>query len=130
MRISTKEAAAMGIISSRQSKKSKYHATKVIVDGIRFDSNKEAKYYSELLLQKKAGIIREIELQPEFVLQEGYRNKQGKKVREIKYRADFKVTYADGRVEIVDTKGYRTKEYLLKKKMLLFRYPELNFIET
>lgn len=93
-------------------------------------STARKKRNSELLLQKKAGIIREIELQPEFVLQEGYRNKQGKKVREIKYRADFKVTYADESVEIVDTKGYRTKEYLLKKKMLLFRYPELNFIEA
>lgn len=43
MRLSVKEAAAMGIIPSRQSKKSKYHATKTVVDGVTFDSKKEAK---------------------------------------------------------------------------------------
>lgn len=40
------------------------------------------------------------------------------------------MVYPDGREEIVDTKGYKTKEYLLKRKMLLFRYPEINFIEA
>jgi protein associated with RNAse G/E len=127
MRLSVKEATSMGIVSP--SRQSKYKNEKTIVNGITFDSMKEATYYAELVMKKKAGIIAKIELQPAFVLQEGYRTKSGEKVREIKYVADFKVTYPDGKIQIVDTKGYRTKEYKLKKKMLLFRYPDINFIE-
>jgi len=110
-------------------KKHKYNASRTIVDGIRFASKREAEYYGELKLCLRAGEIVSFELQPEFIIQEGYR-RGGKKVREIKYIADFKVIYPDGRVEIVDTKGYRTKEYLLKKKLLLARYPELWFTEV
>lgn len=89
------------------------------VDGIRFDSRKEAKYYADLLWLQRTGTVKSIELQPEFVLQPGYERK-GKKVRPIIYRADFKVTEASGHVYYVDTKGMRTQVYLLKKKMLLY----------
>lgn len=125
-RLSMKEAQALGI---EVPKPSKYRSRKVVVDGIRFDSKKEADKYCELKLLKKAGIIADFELQPEFELQPAYADKHGKKVRAIVYRADFKVIYSDGRQVVIDTKGYRTKEYQLKKKMLLFRYPELEFVE-
>lgn len=110
-------------------KKHKYNAQKLVIDGIRFASMREAQYYGELKLRVRAGEIVKFELQPEFILQEGYL-RNGKKVREIKYIADFKVFYPDGRVEIVDTKGYRTKEYKLKKKMLLAKYPDIWFTEA
>ena len=109
--------------------KSKYGSRKVTVDGIKFDSQKEARKYSELKLLKRAGEIKDFELQPEFELQPGYRDKCGKKIRAIKYRADFKVIYPDNKVEYIDTKGYRTQVYLIKKKMLLYKYPDINFIE-
>ena len=64
-------------------KKSKYHNEKVVLDGITFDSKKEARYYANLLIQKKAGLVKEFELQPVFILQDSYRTKDGKKVREI-----------------------------------------------
>lgn len=127
VRMTAKEARAAGI---KPPARTKYRSRKTVVDGITFDSKKEADYYIELKLRQRAGEIASFELQPAFILQEGFRTKNGKKEREIRYKADFRVVYPDGREEIVDTKGYRTKEYLLKRKMLLFRYPEINFVEA
>ena len=83
------------------------------VDGIRFDSRKEAKYYEDLLWQQRTGAVKSIELQPEFVLQPAY-EVAGKKIRPIIYKADFKVTEASGHVYYVDTKGMRTPGYVIK----------------
>lgn len=126
-KMTVRQARAAGV---KPPARSKYRSRKTVVDGITFDSAKEAKYHIELKLRQKAGEIASFELQPTFILQEGFRTKNGKKEREIRYKADFRVVYPDGREEIVDTKGYKTKEYLLKRKMLLFRYPEINFVEV
>lgn len=56
--------------------------------------------------------------------------REGKTVRAIKYVADFVVTLADGTREVVDTKGYKTPEYKLKKKLLLYKYPGIIFKEV
>jgi len=125
-RLSLKQARALGIDPG--SRKSKYGARKVTVDGITFDSKKEANKYCELKVLKRAGEIVDFELQPEFELIPGFTYKN-KKYRPIKYRADFKVIYPNGRVVVIDTKGYRTKTYQLKKKMLLYRYPGIEFME-
>ena len=93
------------------------------VDGIRFDSRKEAKYYEDLLWQQRTGAVKSIELQPAYEV-------AGKKIRPIIYKADFKVTEASGHVYYVDTKGMRTQVYLIKKKMLLYRYPDIDFREV
>lgn len=98
------------------------------VDGIAFDSTKEADYYANLKWLQCTGAVKSIELQPEFVLQPAY-EVAGKKIRPIIYRADFKVTEADGHIYYVDTKGMRTQVYLLKKKMLLYKYPDIDFRE-
>lgn len=124
-RLTTAQAIVLGIMPQ---KKSKYHSNKVCIDGIKFDSRKEANKYCELKLLQKAGEVIELHLQPEFILQDGY-IRNGKKIRPIVYRADFQVKYKDGREVVIDTKGYRTKEYLIKKKLLLARYPEIEFIE-
>ena len=114
-------------------KPSKYRSRRVIVDGITFDSVKEANRYQELLLEKRAGLVLEIELQPRFVLQEGYRDPRTLKwVRPIAYKADFRVVYADHRVVVIDVKPsskFQTKEYRIKKKMLLAKYPDVDFRE-
>ncbi len=94
-------------------------------DPVNFDSRKEARYYQELLLLKRAGHVTEIELQPEYVLQDRF-TKGGKTYRPIKYRADFKITYADGTTEIVDCKGAATREFKIKQKLFEKRYPGLN----
>lgn len=107
---------------------SKYNSRKTVVNGITFDSKKEAGRYQELLLLEQAGEIRGLKLQPEFTLQEAFTTPQGERVRAVKYRADFSYSRpikegADTRWEQVveDVKGVRTKEYQLKRKLLLAR---------
>lgn len=112
-------------------KKSKYNNRKTVVDGITFDSKKEAEYYLKYKMLKKAGQIKDIELQPRFELQPKYK-RNGKTVRAITYVADFKITWADDRIEIIDVKGskaFQTQVYKLKKKMFEYRYPELSIVE-
>ena len=92
-------------------KKSKYGNKRVKVDGILFDSQKEADYYCDLKLMLKYGFILGFSIQCKFILQEG-----DEKIKPICYIADFVVFYKD-RTVIIDTKGVRTDVYKLKKKM-------------
>lgn len=96
----------------------KYKNNKVTIDGIRFDSQKEAGRYLVLKQMQKNGEITNLELQPEFVLQEKFRF-EGKAVRAIKYIADFRYKDKEGNVIIEDVKGMKTEVYKIKKKMLL-----------
>lgn len=126
-RLTQKEAKRLGL---EQVKQNKYGAKKVELDGHIFDSKKEAWKYSELKLLKRAGEIQDFTLQPIFLLQEGFKDtRSGKTERPIIYKADFKVTLLDGREQIIDTKGHRTDVYKMKRKMLLKKYPEIDFIE-
>ena len=104
----------------KPTKKSKYNARKTWVDGICFDSQKEARYYNSLKLLLQAGEIKGYCLQPQFVLQEG-----NEKERAITYRADFIVFHNDGTVEIVDVKGYESQNWKRTYKMFRLKYPEL-----
>ena len=109
---------------------SKYKAVKTEVDGIRFDSKKEANRYCELKMLAKGGCIRGLRLQPEFVLQEGFR-KNGKAYRKIVYRADFQYYDKEKKKIIVeDVKGVKTEVYKLKKKLFEFKYPDLTIMEV
>ena len=87
-------------------RKSKYNAKKTKIDGQVFDSQKEAEFYNELNLRLKAGEINGFCLQPVFILADS-----------LKYKADFIIFNNDGTSEIVDTKGFKTKEYIVKKKV-------------
>ena len=102
----------------------KYGNKKTTVQGVTFDSKAEARYYLGLLADKQKGLIQEIELQPSFLLQPKF-EKNGKKHRAIIYQADFKVTYSDGRVEIIDVKGTRTRGFDMKYKMFEYLYRDL-----
>lgn len=113
----------------RNSKKSKYLNKKKTVDGITFDSQKEAEYYCQLKFFLKAGYVTKIERQVAYELQPAFRH-EGKGERAIKYLADFRVTYKDGHVEVVDVKGMRTDVYRLKRKLLLFKHPDMIFREV
>jgi hypothetical protein len=110
-------------------KRNKYGARKVVIDGIKFDSIAEGDRYRQLKTMEHAGLISALELQPEFVLQDKYRH-QGRAVRAIKYRADFRYLDQDGTAIVEDVKGKKTAVYQLKKKMLLRRYPDINFREV
>ena len=108
----------------------KYFNKKVIVDGIKFDSKKEPTRYEQLKILKRAGMIRDLELQPLFVLQEAYTNNKGEKVRAITYKADF--IYFDkylDRYIVEDVKGFKTDVYKLKKKLFEYQYPNLTIEE-
>lgn len=91
---------------TKKASRSKYGAKKTSVDGHVFDSKKEAEYYLELKLRLQAKDIKGFCLQPIFILAEG-----------LKYKADFIVFNVDNSVEIIDVKGFRTKEYITKKKV-------------
>lgn len=66
-------------------------------------------------------------MQPKFELQPKFK-KNGKLFREINYVADFKVYNNDGTIEIIDTKGFETTDFKLKKKMFEYKYPDLTLI--
>lgn len=107
----------------------KYNNKKTEIDGIVFDSKKEANRYQELKLLERAGKISDLTLQPEFELQEAF-EKHGKKFRPIKYKADFSYIEINedqylNKVIVEDTKGFRTKEFELKYKMFEHKYPSL-----
>ncbi len=109
---------------------SKYYSKKVVVDGITFDSKKEANRYSELKMLEKAGKIKDLKLQHQFVLQPPFR-KNGKAIRAITYVADF--TYYDlekMKNVVEDVKGYKTDVYSMKKKMFEYIYPDLTIVEV
>lgn len=117
-------------VSAAGKRESKYHNRIAYYDGIAFDSIKERDYYADVLLPLKwAGEIKSIDMQVSFVLQPPFKH-GGKTIKGIKYVADFVITYPDGRKKVIDTKGYRTKEYQLKRKMLLYKYPEIDFEEA
>ena len=99
----------------------KYNAKKKVIDGITFDSKKEAARYIELKAMEKAGDISGLELQPKFQLQAKYKNGDGKGIREVSYIADFQYKQ-DGQIIVEDVKGVKTEVYKLKKKMFEWIY--------
>ena len=104
----------------------KYKNKKIIVDGIKFDSEMESHYYIYLKQLKEIGEVIDFILQPTYLLQEGF-NLNGKRIRPITYKADFKVIYKDGHEEVIDVKGKLTEEFKIKRKMLLYKYRDITF---
>ena len=106
---------------------SKYRAKKTEVDGIKFDSKKEAKRYIVLKALEGKGEIEKLTLQPRFLLQEGFR-KNGKAYRKIEYVADF-MYKQDGKLIVEDVKGIKTDVYKLKQKLFEKKYQDLTIKE-
>ena len=104
----------------------KYNNKKTIVDGIKFDSEMESHYYIYLKKLKEEGVVLDFELQPKYILQEGF-VKDGKKICAVTYKADFKVIYTNGTEEVIDVKGRVTAEFKIKRKMLLYKYRDIDF---
>jgi hypothetical protein len=113
--------------------RNKYQAIKTQVNGIEFDSRKEARRYQELLLLQRAGVIRDLKMQVKYVLipaqyetyerygKKGQRLKDGQRTleKECSYIADF--VYEENGIEVVeDTKGIKTKDYIIKRKLMLY----------
>ena len=106
-------------MAAHYSKKSKYGSRKVTADGITFDSVKEYKRFKELSLLEVAGVIQDLQWQVKYELIPSQRI-NGKVVeRPVIYKADF-VYQQNGETIVEDTKGFKTKEYILKRKMMLY----------
>ena len=109
-------------------KRSKYGNKKIEIAGYTFDSLAEARRYEQLKLMEQAGVISDLRLQPRYELQKAFTDNAGVKQRAIVYCADF--AYQENGLSVVeDVKGARTKEYILKKKLFLYTYSDLKFLE-
>ena len=118
----------MRILRTQRKKPNKYNARKTTVYGITFDSKREAEIYLDLLSRKQAGEIVRIGLQPSYTLLEGFKDNTGKNQKPITYTADFFVTYADGRHEVIEVKGVRTRDYQLRKKLFLHMMKDTDIV--
>lgn len=102
----------------------KFRNRKVEIDDLKFDSKKEANRWNELLLLQKAGIIQNLERQVKFELIPKQPDE-----RPCFYIADF-VYEKENQKIVEDTKGFKTKEYIIKRKLLKWKHPNLKFIES
>lgn len=111
----------------------KYHNEPVMVNGIHFDSKKEANRFMVLMSMQSRGLIRGLKLQAQYTLQESYITDTGERVRAIRYVADFayeRATEPDCTgtvhwlpvVEDVKSRATRTAKYEMKKKLLRERF--------
>ena len=121
----------LGQTARKADKPGKYHSRKCTVTlpesgkQITFDSEREARRFGELRMLLRCGQIQDLRLQVNFTLQEGYTTADGERVRPIVYRADFayQERTSDGwRPVVEDVKGVRTKEYNMKRKMMLEKF--------
>ena len=110
--------------------KYKYKNKKVEYEGLKFDSKKELKRFKELTLLFQVGEIQNLQRQVKYVLIPAQKEpdtigknggvKRGKVIeRECSYIADF-VYVKDGTIVVEDTKGFKTKDYIIKRKLMLY----------
>ena len=117
---STRKLTSAAFLSRRPSY-NKFRNKKTEVDGITFHSLKESRRYSELKLLARAGQISDLELQVKFSL-----DVNGHHV--CNYFADFCYT-ENGKPVVEDSKGVKTKDYILKRKLMLALY-NIKILET
>ena len=97
----------------------KYHNRKITRDGESFDSVKEYHRWCELKLLERAGVITDLKRQVKFELIPSQKI-DGKVVeRPVTYVADF-VYEQNGKVVVEDTKGFKTKDYIIKRKLMMY----------
>ncbi len=123
-------------------KKPKYNNKKIEIDGVIFDSLKEGNRFKELLLLQRAGEIKDLRRQivfellpplcePDTIGKRGGIHK-GKTIESsVKYIADF--VYFDNRKEkwiVEDSKGFKTKDYIIKRKLFKWKFKDYIFIES
>jgi len=110
---------------------SKYNAKKVEYNGMTFDSKRELKRYKELELLQEAGEIKNLQRQVKYILIPTQREpdiigkrggvKKGKVIEhECSYTADFTYLDEDGDLVVEDSKGFKTKDYAIKRKLMLY----------
>ncbi|MFE4523976.1 DUF1064 domain-containing protein [Cytobacillus firmus] len=112
---------------------SKYGNKITVLDGHKFDSLAESKYYEQLKWLRQAKQIKSFKLQPRYLLQEAFK-KNGRTIRKIEYVADFEVKHLDGSIEVIDCKGVETEAFKLKRKwfdrLYLYRLSVISYDEN
>ena len=108
---------------TKPKKKPKYNNVKITVNGIKFASKGEANRYCNLMLLVRGKVIKDLELQPKFLLQASFK-KNGKTHRAINYIADFRYI-ENGKIVIEDFKGMETEVFKIKRKLFEYNYPDL-----
>jgi hypothetical protein len=110
----------------------KYRNSKSKLDGRVFDSKAEMERYQELAYLEKHGEIRDLILQPVFMIQEGFsatKNGKNLRVRGVTYRADYSY-YIGDKLIIEDMKGFETPVFKIKKKFIIKNYREAIYLIT
>lgn len=126
------------LTASELRRMSKYKAKRTVVNGRVFDSRKEARRYQELLLLERAGKISDLELQKAYTLipaqyalsdevytkgiHKGERKRSACIEKAVTYKADFVYTDSKGNTVVEDVKGIKTKDYIIKRKLMLSVY--------
>lgn len=111
----------------------KYKSHKTSVNGVNFDSRKEADRYIELSILSRSGAIKGLKRQVKFelipaqyepdIISPRGKVKKGKLIeRAVSYIADFVYTDENGKTVVEDCKGVRTKDYIIKRKLLLYMH--------
>ena len=111
----------------------KYKSHKTSANGVVFDSKKEYNRYIELTLLSRSGAIKGLKRQVKFelipaqyepdIINPRGKVKKGKLIeRAVSYIADFVYTDENGKTVVEDTKGFRTKDYIIKRKLLLYMH--------
>lgn len=124
-------AKPVGEGSALSSPENKYKNQKVTFMGIEFDSQLEANRYGELVLMQRAGEITDLKRQVEYELIPSQREpdtvgprggiKKGKVIeRAVYYIADFVYRDEQGNTVVEDTKGAKTPDYIIKRKLMLW----------
>lgn len=93
-----------------------------------FDSKKEARRYERLRLEQMAGAISGLKTQVEYELIPSQRIGGKVEERAVKYKADFRYV-RDGVTVVEDCKGFRTKDYIIKRKLMLWVH-KIKILET
>lgn len=110
-------------LQQQADKRAKYGNEKITINGATFDSRAEYQRYRDLCLLAQAGAISDLQRQVRYELIPVQRDEDGNVLeRACYYVADFVYTGADGYTVVEDVKGIRTKAYLMKRKLMLYRY--------
>lgn len=109
-------------IQQEPKKKNKYGNVETVVNEIKFQSKHEARHYQILRQMLKGGYIKDLQLQVKFEIFPGYVDFKGKKIQPINYICDFIVITNNDKELVMDSKGMKTKVFIMKEKMFKYKY--------
>lgn len=104
----------------------KYGAKKTTLYGETFDSQVEGAHYLVLRAREEAGEITDLSIHPKFVILDAFRA-NGKLYKATTYTADFSYR-ENGRLVVVDVKGMVTRDFVLRAKLFMSKYPLYRFV--